>query len=121
MALENKLKISAVTFFTKNMNAATHFYSKIPGFDMVYGNSENSFVTFKINDQFINLEYNKNKTSDFGRIIFHVENVDRLYAHLMHSEISDRIEQAPRDANWGERFFYVRDPDNHQIAFARPI
>ncbi|MDH5666282.1 MAG: hypothetical protein OEY10_08295 [Nitrosopumilus sp.] len=34
---------------------------------------------------------------------------------------SDRIETGSTNAIWCERFFYVRDPDNHQIAIAKPL
>jgi catechol 2,3-dioxygenase-like lactoylglutathione lyase family enzyme len=115
------LKISAVTFFVKNMDLAIKFYSNIPGFEIVYGNSETSFVTFKIEDQFLNLECNQNGTCNFGRIIFHVKDVDKIYNHLKQSPFSNRIETMPTDARWGERFFYIRDPDNHQIAIAKPL
>jgi uncharacterized glyoxalase superfamily protein PhnB len=27
----------------------------------------------------------------------------------------------PRDAQWGERFFHVTDPDGHEISFAWPL
>ena len=27
----------------------------------------------------------------------------------------------PRDAEWGERFFHVTDPDGHEISFAWPL
>ena len=30
-------------------------------------------------------------------------------------------EFAPRDAAWGERYFHVRDPDGHELSFARPL
>jgi len=116
-----QLKISAVTFFVKNMDLAVKFYSNIPGFEIVYSNSKTSFVTFKIEDQFLNLEYNQNETCNFGRIIFHVKDVDKTYHHLKQSPFSNRIETIPTDASWGERFFYIRDPDNHQIAIAKPI
>ena len=106
---ENKLRISAVTLFTKNMSRTTEFYSSIPGFEIVYESSETQFVTFSINDQFINLEFNEKEISDFGRIIFHVENVDKLYEHLKQSKFSDRIEGEPKDASWGgEVFLYQR-------------
>ena len=103
------------------MDLAVKFYSNIPGFEIVYGYSETPFVTFKMEDQFLNLEYNQNGTCDFGRIIFHVKDVDKTYNHLKQSQFSDRIETVPADASWGERFFYIRDPDNHQIAIAKPI
>jgi hypothetical protein len=28
-------------------------------------------------------------------------------------------EAAPREAPWGERFFHLRDPDGHELSFAR--
>jgi len=115
------LKISAVTFFVKNMDLAVKFYSNIPGFDIVYGNSETKFVTFKIGEQFLNLEYNQNGTSDFGRVILHVKDVDKTYNQLKQSPFSNMIETIPTDAEWGERFFYIRDPDNHQIVIAKPL
>ncbi len=115
------MKISAVTFFVKNMDLATKFYSNIPGFELVYSNSQTTFVTFKVGDQFLNLEYNENGIHDFGRIIFHVEDVDKIYYHIKKSLFSDRIETIPSDAVWGERFFYIRDPDNHQISIAKPF
>lgn len=103
------------------MDLAIKFYSNISGFELVYGNSGTPFVTFKIEGQFLNLEYNVNGICDFGRIILHVEDVDKTYNHLKQSPFSDRIESIPTDASWGERFFYVRDPDNHQIAIAKPF
>jgi len=103
------------------MDLAIKFYSSFPGFQIVYGSSETPFVTFKIEDQFLNLEYNQNETCDFGRIILHVNDVDETYHHLKQSVFSDRIETIPTDASWGERFFYIRDPDNHQIAIAKPL
>jgi uncharacterized glyoxalase superfamily protein PhnB len=30
-------------------------------------------------------------------------------------------ETAPRDAEWGERYFHLRDPDGHALSFARPL
>ena len=27
----------------------------------------------------------------------------------------------PRDAEWGERFFHVTDPDGHELSFAKPL
>ena len=28
---------------------------------------------------------------------------------------------APRDAEWGERYFHLTDPDGHELSFARPL
>jgi hypothetical protein len=67
------------------MDLAIKFYSNIAGFEMAYDNSETPFVTFKIEDQFLNLEYNQNGTCNFGRIIFHVKDVGKTYNHLIQS------------------------------------
>ncbi|KAG2472872.1 MAG: hypothetical protein NPMRD2_120001 [Nitrosopumilales archaeon] len=31
------------------------------------------------------------------------------------------FENKPTTADWGERFFHIRDPDNYQLSFAMPI
>jgi uncharacterized glyoxalase superfamily protein PhnB len=28
---------------------------------------------------------------------------------------------APSDAPWGERYFHIRDPDGHELSFARRL
>jgi len=28
---------------------------------------------------------------------------------------------SPDDAPWGERYFHIRDPDGHELSFARPL
>jgi hypothetical protein len=27
----------------------------------------------------------------------------------------------PADAEWGERYFHLTDPDGHEISFAKPL
>jgi hypothetical protein len=27
----------------------------------------------------------------------------------------------PRDAEWGERYFHLHDPDGHELSFAQPV
>ena len=115
------MKISAITLFVKNMDQSIKFYSNIPGFHLILGNSKTMFATFQIDNQFLNLEYNDNESGNFGRFILHVDDVDMIYRHLKRSSISDRIETIPSNASWGERFFYIRDPDNHQISIAKPL
>ena len=77
-------KISAITLSIKNMEKSCKFYSRIPGFKVVYGGSnDDTFTTFKIGEDittYLNLELrtrNNNITithvdnrRNFGRIIF---------------------------------------------------
>jgi catechol 2,3-dioxygenase-like lactoylglutathione lyase family enzyme len=143
----NVYRISAVTLKVKDMEKSCSLYSKIPGFRLTYGGKpSDSFSTFEIGEgskaaTYLNLEQigddegsfdvskepslGKRKVSeDFGRVIFHTENVDRLYSFMKHDEyISQSIvfENEPTNAAWGERFFHIREPDGHQLSFAQPL
>jgi catechol 2,3-dioxygenase-like lactoylglutathione lyase family enzyme len=140
-------RISAITLKVKNVEKSCSLYSKLPGFRLTYGGKpSDSFSTFEIGEgskaaTYLNLEWieddegsfdvskkpnlGKRKVSqDFGRIIFHTENVDRLYSYMKNDEyISKSIvfENEPTDAPWGERFFHIREPNGYQLSFAQPL
>ena len=121
-------RISAITLLVKNMEKSCKFYSRIPGFRLVCGGTSDFFTTYEVgNDSkmYLNLELvNDDKKRDFGRVIFHTDDVDRLYTHLKNDDHILKLgsfENAPTDASWGERFFHMRDPDNYQLSFATPI
>jgi uncharacterized glyoxalase superfamily protein PhnB len=52
-------------------------------------------------------------------VIFHVHDVDALHARALAAGLAP--EAPPRDAEWGERYFHLRDPDGHELSFARPL
>ncbi len=126
-------RISAVTLFVNDMNNSCGFYSRIPGFTLTY--SSKNFTTFTLGDNIgkqthLNLELANqdilfdNKLKDFGRIIFHADNVDALYCYLNNDDSFSKliiIESKPENAKWGERYFHVRDPDGYQLSFAQPL
>jgi catechol 2,3-dioxygenase-like lactoylglutathione lyase family enzyme len=127
-------RISAVTLKIKDMGKSYSFYSRIPGFKLVYGGATDPFTTFEVegSKMYLNLELVNDITSndprigikqrDFGRIIFHTEDVDSLYRYMKNDKaISEAVtfETEPADAPWGERFFHVREPDGYQLSFAR--
>lgn len=132
-------RISAVTLIISNMKRSCDFYSQIPGFKLVYGGSSgDSFTTYKIGNNntsaYLNLELNldvhiSNPTNyldkrHFGRIIFHTDDIDKLYSYFKgNKEISNIIsfENEPKDAPWKERYFHIREPDGYQLSFAAPI
>jgi len=140
-------KISAVTLIVENMERSCRFYSQVPGFKLVYGSSDGTFTTFEIEEEeehkskmCLNLELginnnreppnhiaendNGRKRQHFGRIIFHTEDVDRLYSYFKNNDsISNLIsfENEPTNAAWGERYFHIREPDGYQLSFAEPI
>jgi len=124
-------KISAITLKVKNMKKSFAFYSRIPGFQLSYGNPESLFTSFELTDRtngsvsFINLELSE-KVNDrnFGRIIFYSENVDNLYLFFTQDKIVSKlikIKNAPNNANWGERYFHILDPEGYELSFAQPL
>jgi catechol 2,3-dioxygenase-like lactoylglutathione lyase family enzyme len=136
-------KISGITLRIKEMDRSCRFYSQIPGFSLVYGGSFNDiFSTYEIGESndskiYLNLELisptnGRNNQDDhtttsrkhFGRIIFHTDNVDKLYDYFKNNEsISAEVifENAPTDAPWGERYFHIREPDGYQLSFATAL
>jgi uncharacterized glyoxalase superfamily protein PhnB len=70
-----------------------------------------------------NIDNDKDRRN-FGRIIFHVDDVDKIYLFFRNSkEISKNIsfEQPSKNAPWGERYFHIREPDGYELSFAKPI
>lgn len=55
----------------------------------------------------------------WGRVIFYVTDVDALYELALAAGYQPAT--VPLDAEWGERFFHVVDPDGHELSFARPL
>ena len=144
-------RISAITLKVKDMEKSCSLYSKIPGFRLTYGGKPSDrFTTFEIGKEskattYLNLElieeeeeendssdfYKKSNLGgkskgceDFGRIIFHTENVDKLYSYMKHDEYVSKsivFESEPTNAPWGERFFHIREPNGYQLSFAQPL
>src|ERR671924_1135757 len=102
-------RISAITLKVKDMEKSRSLYSKIPGFSLTYGGeTSDSFTTFELGEgtkttTYLNLERiegeegsfgfskkpNLGKTrgsEDFGREIFHRENVAKLYSYIKKDE-----------------------------------
>jgi hypothetical protein len=133
------------------MEKSCYLYSKIPGFRLTYGGKPSDrFTTFEIgkgsNATYLNLEliededdygraadFNNNKSNlggktkgseNFGRIIFHTDNVDKLYSYMQYDEYVSKsiiFENKPTNAAWGERFFHIREPNGYQLSFAQPL
>ena len=120
-------KISAVTLLVSDMKKSVDFYSKIPNFKIVYGGPDSQFTSFLIEDKtksYLNLKLNETRSTDFGRIIFYVDNVDELFAYMQDDQTISglgKLESKPLNASWGERFFHVLDPDGYKMSFATPI
>lgn len=110
--------ISAVTLFTADMARAVGFYREL-GFPLRYGGETAEFTSFCVGPGYLNLAVGRPPGRLWGRTIIHVSDVDAMYRRIRAAGIA--AETAPADASWGERYFHVRDPDGHELSFARPL
>jgi catechol 2,3-dioxygenase-like lactoylglutathione lyase family enzyme len=112
--------ISAVTLGTRDMPRAIRFYRAL-GFEVLHGGEESSFTSFRAGAGYLNLiaQPSEWRWSWWGRAIFYVTDVDALHARARAAGYQPAT--SPRDAEWGERFFHINDPDGHELSFARPL
>ena len=113
-------KISAVTLRVANMAESVRFYRDVLGMELLFGGEEASFSSLRAKEAqsaILNLEQG-DTVIGWGRLILHVTDVDAFWTRLTERGFDPGI---PRDASWGERYFHMRDPDGHELSFARPI
>jgi catechol 2,3-dioxygenase-like lactoylglutathione lyase family enzyme len=113
-------KISAITFRVLNMKASVQFYRNVLGMELLHGGERARFSSLGASDPesaILNLEQG-DTVSQWGRLVFHVADVDEFWKHLKEKGFDPEI---PRDASWGERYFHMPDPDGHELSFARPL
>ena len=112
--------ISAITLGTHDMQRAVEFYRSL-GFDILYGGEVSSFTSFRAGTGYLNLiaQPDQRRWSWWGRVIFYVADVNAFYDRALAAGCQPTT--APRDAEWGERYFHLTDPDGHELSFARPL
>jgi catechol 2,3-dioxygenase-like lactoylglutathione lyase family enzyme len=110
--------ISAITLVTSDMRRAVRFYAAL-GFEKRYGGETADFTSFHVGEGYLNLGLRSSvgDVSSWGRAILYVVDVDAMHARVVAAGFEPEFE--PRDATWGERYFHVRDPDGHELSFAR--
>lgn len=112
-------EINAITLLVSDMAASVAFYTDI-GFATVYGGPDESFTSLSIGSNFVNLQHTGAvPETGWGRVIFHVLSPDDIHATAVAAGHTPEFE--PRDAPWNERYFHLRDPDGHELSFARPL
>ncbi len=118
--MSNILSISALTLATHDMRRAVDFYEAL-GFGIKYGGRDAEFTSFYVGDQFLNVtaQPHDRQWAWWGRAIFYVDDVDRIYARSVDAGMQPQA--TPRDAQWGERYFHITDPDGHELSFATPL
>jgi uncharacterized glyoxalase superfamily protein PhnB len=102
------------------MPRAVRFYRAL-GFEVLHGGEESSFTSFRAGTSYLNLiaQPAERRWSWWGRVIFYVTDVDVLYERALGAGYEPAT--VPRDAEWGERFFHLVDPDGHELSFAWPL
>jgi uncharacterized glyoxalase superfamily protein PhnB len=112
--------ISAVTLATHDMARAVGFYRML-GFEIVHGGEHAAFTSFRAGRSFLNLvaQPAARTWTWWGRVIFYHSDVDALHASVIAAGYQP--DTAPRDAEWGERFFHLTDLDGHELSFAWPL
>jgi len=113
-------RIRAITLGTTDMPRSVKFYKSL-GLKLCSGGEDARFTTFDAGDSSLNLiggEMNE-RTRWWGRVVFHVADVDALYA--LASMMALKPHAPPQDAPWGERYFHITDPEGHELSFARPL
>ena len=112
--------ISAITLATHDMARAVLFYRSL-GFETLYGGEAAAFTSFRAGAGYLNLvaQPDEKQWSWWGRVIFYVADVDAIHQRALAA--GWRPSTSPRDAEWGERYFHLTDPDGHELSFARPL
>jgi catechol 2,3-dioxygenase-like lactoylglutathione lyase family enzyme len=121
----NVRSISAVTLGVADMARSVDFYRDKVGLEMLYGGGSASFTSFRVGDGYLNLILDSRGLDShgartwWGRLIFHVDDVDELHRRLVQAGLTPSTK--PADAPWGERYFHINDPDSHELSFAKPL
>jgi uncharacterized glyoxalase superfamily protein PhnB len=112
--------ISAITLATHDMRRAVKFYASL-GFEILHGGETASFTSFRAGSGYLNLiaQPTEKQWSWWGRTIFYVSDVDALCETAIAA--GHKPSTQPRNAEWGERYFHLTDPDGHELSFARPL
>src|SRR5215475_3861305 len=98
------------------MARAVRFYQAL-GFLMAYGGETADFTSFRVGAGHLNLAVAQPSASDVTRVIFYVDDVDAMYAHVLAQGFSP--EAPPRDASCNERYFPLTYTDGLDVAFIR--
>ena len=119
--------INAITLATSDMDASRAFYAKL-GLNCTYGCAAGNWSTFggpegALHSFHVNLfpaeDSDLAPRRGWGRVILYAADVDGVYRRAVAAGLAP--EHAPRDADWGERYFQILDPSGHEIAVARPL
>ena len=110
--------ISAVTLTVMDMAQSVTFYQRL-GLDVAYGGPDAPFTTMRAGRSVINLRQAPTSPGNpWERVILRVRGIDALHRDLVEHGLEPT---EPKDAEWGERYFEVSDPQGVVISLAEPL
>jgi catechol 2,3-dioxygenase-like lactoylglutathione lyase family enzyme len=89
------------------MRTSVRFYKDVLGLEIIYGGEGSYFTSLltRDGDMILNLEHG-DASIPWGRLIFHVSDVDRFWTYLVEKGFHP---DSPQDASWKERYFHMPD------------
>ena len=116
---EQPTEINAITLLCTDMAKSVAFYETM-GLTTTYGGPAEPFTSMRLGTNYVNLTTAEGAPAGFwGRVVVFVPNPDEVYQYARQAGYVPLM--APSDAPWGERYFHIRDPDGHEISFARRL
>jgi uncharacterized glyoxalase superfamily protein PhnB len=121
------MKITNLVVWVQDNTLSVKFYKKL-GFEVMQSDERNS--TVRLGDFELMLvsmrdedEFNRDSlTGDKGRgmyVYIQTDNVDKTYVDIQKQGIVPHSE--PRDWDWGNREFIVKDPDGYKLCFYQKL
>jgi catechol 2,3-dioxygenase-like lactoylglutathione lyase family enzyme len=83
------------------MPASVRFYRDLLGMEVIYGDENGYFSSLRTKDgkdPILNLEHG-NPATKWGRLIFHVSDVDGFWAYFKENGLIRRVHEMPHGAN----------------------
>lgn len=121
------MKVTSILLWVTENKLSEKFYKKL-GFEVTESADDHSVVSLNGFDlQLVNMRDDEmfSKDSLAGEkgkgmyIYINVPNANEAYAKLVKDSIKPRTE--PRDWDWGNREFIVKDPDGYKLCFWQKI
>lgn len=113
--------ISAITLTTADMARSVAFYESL-GLRRCAGGEDGVFTSLRAGTGYLNLQLADVPPlapGAWGRVVLWIDDVDRMHRRCLDAGFTPLT--SPADAPWGERYFHIRDPNGHELSFARPL
>lgn len=119
------MKLNSLLLYVSNLKKSSDFYKNL-GFDII---NKGDYVDARLNDFDLRL-LDENKAhfkQDSNRepkgsgvfVYLNVDDVDKLHKQLIAKGLNPS--SSPRDWEWGNREFVIKDPDGYKLIFYKTL